>query len=112
MSEPVANASAEPAADSEIVILSPFTVSDKQTHGYQAANSIGATRSNTPIKDVPLNIQVFTKDMAQDIVATLPRVGYRLSVPVTRSRPVCARWLPPHRRVTVRATGRSTPMAL
>jgi len=61
---------AEPAADSEVVILSPFTVSDKQTHGYQAANSIGATRSNTPIKDVPLNIQVFTKDMAQDIVAT------------------------------------------
>lgn len=58
------------SANEEIVILSPFTVSDKQTHGYQATNSIGGTRSNTPIKDVPLNIQVFTKDMAQDILAT------------------------------------------
>jgi iron complex outermembrane recepter protein len=57
-------------ADEEVVVLSPFTVSDTQTHGYQATNSIGATRSNTPIKDVPLNIQVFTKDLAQDIIAT------------------------------------------
>ncbi len=57
-------------ADSEIVVLSPFTVSDKQTHGYQATNSIGGTRSNTAIKDIPLNIQVFTKDLAQDILAT------------------------------------------
>jgi outer membrane receptor protein involved in Fe transport len=64
-------ASTPPAtSDSEVVILSPFTVSDRQTHGYQATNSIGATRSNTPIKDVPLNIQVFTKDLAQDIIAT------------------------------------------
>ncbi len=67
--------SAEPAAapadgDQEVVVLSPFTVSDKQTHGYRATNSIGATRSNTPIKDVPLNIQVFTKELAQDIIAT------------------------------------------
>ena len=62
---------AAPAAkDSEVVILSPFTVSDTQTHGYQATNSIGGTRSNTPIKDIPLNIQVFTKDLAQDIAAT------------------------------------------
>lgn len=58
------------AVDEEVVVLSPFTVSEKQTHGYQATNSIGATRSNTPIKDVPLNIQVFTKDLAQDIIAT------------------------------------------
>lgn len=65
------NAATPPAAkDDEVVILSPFTVSDRQTHGYQATNTIGGTRSNTPIKDVPLNIQVFTKDLAQDIIAT------------------------------------------
>ncbi len=58
------------AKDEEVIVLSPFTVSDKQTQGYQATNSIGGTRSNTPIKDIPLNIQVFTKDLAQDIVAT------------------------------------------
>ncbi len=58
------------ASEQEVVVLSPFTVSDQQTQGYQATNSIGGTRSNTPIKDIPLNIQVFTKDLAQDIVAT------------------------------------------
>ncbi len=57
-------------SESEVVVLSPFAVNDQQTHGYQATNSIGGTRSNTPIKDIPLNIQVFTKDLAQDIVAT------------------------------------------
>ncbi len=60
---------AAPAGE-EVVVLSPFTVSDRQTQGYQATNSIGGTRSNTPIKDIPLNIQVFTKDLAQDINAT------------------------------------------
>ena len=64
-----ADTPAAPAKDSEVVVLSPFTVSDTQTHGYQATNSIGATRSSTPIKDVPLNIQVFTKDLADDISA-------------------------------------------
>ncbi|MBK8476543.1 MAG: hypothetical protein IPL39_09500 [Opitutaceae bacterium] len=60
---------AEPTKTDEVIILSPFNVSGTKENGYQAANSIGATRSSTPIKDVPLNIQVFTKDLADDIAA-------------------------------------------
>ena len=55
--------------DAEVIELSPFTVTTDKDSGYRASNSIGGTRSNTPIKDVPLNIQVFTKDLANDLSA-------------------------------------------
>ncbi|HEY0944416.1 MAG TPA: TonB-dependent receptor, partial [Opitutaceae bacterium] len=34
------------------------------------SNSIAGTRSNTPIKDIPLNIQVFTKELTDDLLIT------------------------------------------
>lgn len=55
-------------ADDEVVRLSPFTVSTTQDVGYRATNSIAGTRTNTPIKDIPLNIQVFTKELADDLL--------------------------------------------
>lgn len=54
--------------DSEIVKLSAFEVTTSRDVGYRATNSIAGTRTNTPIKDVPLNIQVFTKDLAEDLL--------------------------------------------
>jgi len=54
----------------ETVKLSPFTVSTDKDYGYRASNSIAGTRTNTPIKDVPLNIQVFTKELADDLFIT------------------------------------------
>lgn len=70
-----ANAQETPAAaggttesdEENVVVLSPFTVSTEQDYGYRASNSIAGTRTNTPIKDVPLNIQVFTKDLVDDL---------------------------------------------
>lgn len=59
---------AAPAADDEVVKLSPFTVSTEKDNGYRASNSIAGTRTNTPIKDIPINIQVFTKDLAEDLL--------------------------------------------
>lgn len=59
---------AAPPPDDEIVRLSAFTVSTSRDVGYRATNSIAGTRTNTPIKDVPLNIQVFTKDLAEDLL--------------------------------------------
>lgn len=58
------------SADGEIVKLSTFNVSTDRDYGYRASNSIAATRSDTPIKDVPLNIQVFTKDLYEDLAIT------------------------------------------
>lgn len=60
-------ATAKPS-DDDVVKLSAFTVSTAQDQGYRASNSIAGTRSNTPIRDIPLNIQVFTKDLADDLV--------------------------------------------
>ncbi len=52
----------------EVVVLSPFTVSTEQDFGYRASNSISGTRTNTPIKDIPMDIQVFTKELTDDLV--------------------------------------------
>jgi len=56
------------AGESEVIKLSPFEVSTARDYGYRASNSIAGTRTDTPIKDVPLNIQVFTKEFTDDLV--------------------------------------------
>jgi len=58
------------SGDREVLHLSPFTVNTERDYGYRASNSIAGTRSNTPIKDIPLNIQVFTKDLYDDLLIT------------------------------------------
>src|SRR6185295_9457246 len=55
---------AAPATEGEVIQLSTFNVSTERDNGYRASNSIAGTRTDTPIKDIPLNIQVFTKDLA------------------------------------------------
>lgn len=62
-----APAGSQESASEDVVVLSPFEVSTEQDYGYRASNSIAGTRTNTPIKDVPLNIQVFTKDFVDDL---------------------------------------------
>jgi outer membrane receptor protein involved in Fe transport len=58
----------EPAG--ETVVLSPFTVSTEQDRGYVAANSVSATRINTPIKELPFAINAFTEQFITDIGAS------------------------------------------
>ena len=59
---------ATPAATAdEVTTLDPFAVSAAQDHGYRTSNSVSGTRSNTPIKDIPINIQVFTPDVFSDL---------------------------------------------
>ncbi|MGC4071938.1 MAG: TonB-dependent receptor [Nibricoccus sp.] len=60
----------KPPTEDDIVNLSPFTVAGEKDSGYKASNSIAGTRSNTPIKEIPLNIQVFTKDLSDDLNIT------------------------------------------
>src|SRR3954468_3874062 len=55
------------AASGDVVQLSPFTVSTERDYGYRASNSIAGTRTDTPLKDIPINIQVFTRDLADDL---------------------------------------------
>jgi len=63
-----ADTKTEQSANDDVIKLSPFEVSTEKDTGYKASNSIGGTRSNTPIKDIALNIQVFTKDLADDLI--------------------------------------------
>jgi len=58
---------AAPASGEEVVKLPTFSVSTERDYGYRASNSIAGSRTNTPIKDLPVNIQVFTKDLMDDL---------------------------------------------
>jgi iron complex outermembrane receptor protein len=68
---PLADAAdtAAPAAAAAPVQLSPFEVTAENDHGYVAGNTLGATRVNTLIRDLPLQINVVTEDMIRDFIA-------------------------------------------
>ena len=48
------------------VILSPFEVNADNDRGYQAANTLGATRTNVAIRDLPMQINVITEQLMVD----------------------------------------------
>jgi len=56
--------------EDETVVLSPFKVTTDKDNGYGATNSISGSRVNTPIKDIPIPIQVITDQFISDIGAT------------------------------------------
>lgn len=64
------SATPPPRAPDDVVQMSAFKVSTEKDSGYRASNSITGTRTNTPIKDIPMNIQVFTKDFSDDLLIT------------------------------------------
>ncbi len=63
---PLTLAQAERESDTDTVRLSPFTVQSQRDFGYQASNSITATGIGTPIRDIPANINVLTRDFIRD----------------------------------------------
>ncbi len=58
------------AVPDETVIMSPFVVDVKQDTGYRATNTISGTSLNTPLKELPMSIQVVTQEFMKDIGAT------------------------------------------
>jgi iron complex outermembrane recepter protein len=52
------------------VVLDPFTVSTSKDHGYVATNAISGSRVDTPIKDIPISMQIVTSEFISDIGAT------------------------------------------
>jgi outer membrane receptor for ferric coprogen and ferric-rhodotorulic acid len=71
LSSPLSAAS-EPASNQkeEAVELSPFIVSTQSEKGYAATNTQDGSRLNTPLRDTPGAISVFTKDFLDDLGAT------------------------------------------
>jgi iron complex outermembrane receptor protein len=62
---PRKTAAADPA-DDEIVSLGPFDVRSTQDRGYRAANAVSATQVAVPIRQLPMNISVFTESFIDD----------------------------------------------
>jgi len=52
--------------DDEVVMLSPFTVSNDRDQGYFAENTLAGSRLNTNLADVAASITVVTKQQMED----------------------------------------------
>lgn len=58
-----------PETSAATVELSPFEVRSERDTGYLATNSISGTKLATPLKDIPIAIQVVTEDLIRDLQA-------------------------------------------
>lgn len=52
-----------------MLTLSPFVVSTASEEGYYSPESVGATRTRTPLIDLPINLTVFNENFINDIGA-------------------------------------------
>ncbi|HEY0946064.1 MAG TPA: TonB-dependent receptor plug domain-containing protein [Opitutaceae bacterium] len=77
--QPAPDDESAPSGRSETVELSPFEVSTSQDKGYRATNSISGTRLNTPIKEIPMPIEVITEKLLRDTGSTDLRQSLRYS---------------------------------
>lgn len=57
------------AASDEVVVLSPFQVTAENDNGYNTTNTVGATRVNIALKDVPLSVAVLNRQFIDDLNA-------------------------------------------
>jgi outer membrane receptor protein involved in Fe transport len=63
-------APAAPAAEDEVIVLSPFEVTDSESSGYVATSTLAGSRINTQLKDVGSAISVVTAEFLKDTGAT------------------------------------------
>lgn len=53
-------------SNSSALVLDPFNVTESETKGYQATNTISGTAMNQPLKEVPMAINVITSEFLAD----------------------------------------------
>lgn len=68
-----------PAREEETIMLSPFKVTTDRDKGYRATNSISGTRLDTPIKELPMPIEVITEAFLRDTGSNDLRQSLRYS---------------------------------
>ncbi|HEY1111489.1 MAG TPA: hypothetical protein VGE76_22730, partial [Opitutaceae bacterium] len=61
-------APAQPPANSEPVSLSVFEVSTSRDIGYLSSHAAEATRMNTPIENIPMNVSIFNQQFIEDLL--------------------------------------------
>lgn len=64
------SASSPAPATNEAIVLSEFRVDSSRDKGYTATNSITGTLLNTPLRDTPFAIDVYTEQFMLDLGAT------------------------------------------
>jgi len=65
-----APAAPAPAAEDEVIVLSPFEVTASESTGYVATTTLAGSRINTQLKDVGSAISVVTAEFMKDTGAT------------------------------------------
>jgi len=78
-----------PAA-SDAVVMDPFDVTTVATKGYMATNTISGTAMNTPLKDVPMTINVITSEFLDDslVGGLADALSYNSSITQTAREPI------------------------
>jgi outer membrane receptor protein involved in Fe transport len=79
------------ASADETIRLNPFSVTEGGTRGYMATNSISGTALNTPLRDVPMAINVITSEFLSDSLVGLDLVrafDFNSSITQTQRQPV------------------------
>jgi iron complex outermembrane receptor protein len=82
----VVNSSADEAEkEAELVSLSPFEVKSERARGYISPNSVGATKVNTPLSDIPSSVIVLSRNLIDDIAPFKPMDVLKYASGVTES---------------------------
>jgi len=66
---PMATAQDNDPESSEVFVLNPFEISVADDRGYMATNTLDGSRMNTPLRDTPAAISIFTREFLDDIGA-------------------------------------------
>ena len=75
----------QPASStSDLVTLSPFVISTDSDVGYVATSTLAGTRLNTPLRDTPIAISVFTEEFLKDMDAVTMADALQFAIGVDR----------------------------
>src|SRR5687767_1248594 len=66
----LASGQTTPGAAGNVVQLSPFEVSEETDRGYIATRASGATKTNTPMIELPHSIQVLNSEFIADTASS------------------------------------------
>ncbi|MBI5691142.1 MAG: TonB-dependent receptor [Verrucomicrobia bacterium] len=72
------------ARDDQPIVLSEFRVDTSKDRGYVATNATTGTRLNMPIKDIPLPVEVITREFIDDIGAVDIKESLRYSAGIVQ----------------------------
>lgn len=82
-----------PVATDQAIMLNPFDVTAGTTKGYMATNTISGTAMNTPLKDVPMTINVITSELLADMIPAdlIAALTFNASITQTNRVPISNR---------------------